>query len=127
MNVAGKAATDGMFVHTPLNPTLPSTKAYMDAYQAKYKSPMNGFSPSFYDGTNMMFEAMRRAGTVTDTDKVRDEMAKLKDFKGALGTLNWTGDKAYGINQQLDFPFYVAEVKDGAEVIRATCTVAGCK
>ncbi len=127
VNVAGKAATDGMFVHTPLNPTLPSTKAYMDAYQAKYKSPMNGFSPSFYDGTNMMFEAMRRAGTVTDTDKVRDEMAKLKDFKGALGTLNWTGDKAYGINQQLDFPFYVAEVKDGAEVIRATCTVAGCK
>lgn len=127
VNVAGKAATDGMFVHTPLNPTLPSTKAYMDAYQAKYKSPMNGFSPSFYDGTNMMFEAMRRAGTVTDTDKVRDEMAKLKDFKGALGTLNWTGEKSYGINQQLDFPFYVAEVKDGAEVIRATCTVAGCK
>lgn len=126
VNVAGKAATEGMFVHTPLNPGLPSTKAYMDAYQAKYKSPMNGFSPSFYDGTNMMFEAMRRAGTVTDSEKVRDEMAKLKDFKGALGTLNWTGEKAYGINQQLDLPFYVAEVKDGAEVIRASCTVAGC-
>ena len=127
VNVAGKAATDGMFVHTPLNPNLPSTKAYMDAYAAKYKSPMNGFSPSFYDGTNMMFEAMRKAGTVTDSEKVRNEMANLKDFNGALGVLSWTGKNAYGINQQLNLPFYVAEVKDGAEVIVATCNVDGCK
>ncbi len=127
VNVAGKDAAEGMFVHTPLNPKLPSTKAYMDAYEAKYKSVMNGFSPSFYDGTKMLFEAMRRAGTVTDTDKVRKEMEGLKDFDGALGVSNWTGKAAYGIDHQLDFPFYVAEVKDGQEVIRATCTVSGCK
>ncbi len=127
VNVAGKEATEGMLVHTPLNPGLPSTKAYMDRYQATYKSPMNGFSPSFYDGANMLFEAMRRAGTVSDTDKVSHELENLKDFSGALGTLNWTGKQSYGIDHQLNIPFYVAEVVDGAEVIRATCSVDKCE
>jgi branched-chain amino acid transport system substrate-binding protein len=127
VNVAGKESTEGMFVHTPINPALPSVKAYTDMYAAKYKSPMNGFSPSFYDGTNMLFEAMRRAGTVEDTDKVRAELEKISNFSGALGTLNWTGKSVYGIDHQLNVPFYVAEVKDGKEVIRAACTVAGCK
>jgi len=67
VNVAGQEAAEGMFVHTPVDPALPSTKAYAERYAAKYKHAMNGFSPAFYDGTNMLFEAMRRAGTVTDT------------------------------------------------------------
>lgn len=127
INVAGKAAAEGMYVHTPIDPTLPTTKAYIDAYAAKYKSSMNGFSPAFYDATNMLFEAMRKAGTVTDTDKVRLELEKIKDFPGVLGPLNWTGKERYGIAHQMNAPFFVAEVKDGVEVARARCTVAGCQ
>ncbi len=127
VNVAGAEAAEGMFVHTPVNPELASTKAYADLYAAAYKQPMNGFSPAFYDGTNMMFEAMRRAGTVTDTDAVRKEMEKLTDFPGSMGTLNWTGQEVYGINHQLNAPFYVAEVVGGKEVIRAKCTVTHCE
>lgn len=127
INVAGAQAAEGMFVHTPINPELSSTKAYADLYAASYKHAMNGFSPAFYDGTNMLFEAMKRAGTVTDTDAVRKAMEEIKDFPGALGTLNWTGKEVYGINHQLNAPFYVAEVVGGKEVIRATCTVSGCK
>jgi branched-chain amino acid transport system substrate-binding protein len=33
----------------------------------------------------------------------------------------------YGSNHQLNAPFFIAEVKNGAEVIRARCTVAGCE
>ncbi|MFC3338858.1 ABC transporter substrate-binding protein [Paracandidimonas soli] len=127
VNVAGQESAEGMFVHTPINPELPSTKAYSDLYAANYKHAMNGFSPAFYDGTNMLFEAMRRAGSVTDTEAIAKEMAALKDFKGALGTLNWTGQESYGINHQLNAPFYVAEVKDGKEVIRASCDVERCE
>lgn len=127
VNVAGKKATEGLLVHTPIDPDLASTKAYADLYAAKYKHAMNGFSPAFYDGTNMLFEAMRRAGTVTDTDRVREELAKIKGFPGALGTLNWTGQATYGIDHQLNAPFYVAQVVDGKEVIRARCTVEGCR
>jgi branched-chain amino acid transport system substrate-binding protein len=127
VNVAGAQATDGMFVHTPIDPALPSIQAYAQRYAAKYKTAMNGFSPAFYDGTNMLFEAMRRAGTVENTERVREELEKLHDFPGALGTLNWTGKAVYGIDHQLNAPFYVAEVKDGKEVIRARCTVEGCR
>lgn len=127
VNVAGEEAAEGMFVHTPINPELPSTKAYAELYAANYKHPMNGFSPAFYDGTNMLFEAMRRAGSVTDTEAIGKEMAALKDFEGALGTLNWTGEQSYGINHQLNAPFYVAEVGGGQEVIRAACTVDSCE
>ncbi|WP_353171160.1 ABC transporter substrate-binding protein [Paracandidimonas soli] len=127
VNVAGQESAEGMFVHTPINPELPSTKAYSDLYAANYKHAMNGFSPAFYDGTNMLFEAMRRAGSVTDTEAIAKEMAALKDFEGALGTLNWTGQESYGINHQLNAPFYVAEVKDGKEVIRASCDVERCE
>jgi len=127
VNVAGKAATQGMFVHTPIDPELPSTKAYMDLYAARYKHSMNGFSAAFYDGANLLFEAMRRAGTVDDTEKVRAELERISGFEGALGRLGWTGKAMYGIDHQLDAPFYVAEVQDGKEVIRARCTVEGCR
>jgi branched-chain amino acid transport system substrate-binding protein len=127
INVAGKQAAEGLLVHTPIDPAKPSVKAYSDLYAAKYKHPMNGFSPAFYDGTRMMFQAMRKAGSVTDSDKVRLELEKIKTFSGALGELSWTGKTMYGIDHQLSAPFYVAEVKDGQEVMRAQCTVAGCK
>lgn len=127
VNVAGKQAAVGMLVHTPIDPQLAATKAYADRYAAKYKHPMNGFSPAFYDGTQMLFEAMRRAGSVEDTERVRVELEKLDGFEGALGKLSWTGRAMYGIDHQLNAPFYVAEVKDGLEVIRARCTVAECR
>ena len=128
IRVAGKEASEGMVVHAVLDVGAPSTRAYIDMYQAKYKSAPNGFSPSFYDFTNMLFEAMRRASTVSDTQKVRLELEKLKDFDGALGKLNWTGKANYGVDHQLAVPFYIAEIKNGVEVIRARCTVAdGCK
>ena len=127
INVAGKQAAEGMLVHAPIDPKLPSTEAYVQRYAAKYKRPMNGFSPAFYDATHLMFQAMSAAGTVTDTTKVRAELEKIKGFKGALGESAWTGKDSYGIDHQLDAPFYVAEVKDGQEVIRARCQVSGCK
>ncbi len=127
VKVAGKQAAEGMFVHTPINPALAPTAAYVAKYDAKYKSQMNGFSPAFYDGTHLLFEAMRRAGTVSDTAKIVGALEGIKGFSGALGESSWTGQATYGSNHQLDAPFYVAEVKDGQEVIRAQCTVGGCK
>ena len=127
VTVAGKEAAEGMIVHAVIDPGLKTTVAYVDAYTAKYKNAPNGFSPSYYDFTNMLFEAMRRAGTVTDSSKVRIELEKIADFPGVLGKLNWTGTSNYGVDHQLAVPFYVAEIKNGVEVIRARCTVVeGC-
>jgi branched-chain amino acid transport system substrate-binding protein len=125
--VAGKRATEGMIVYSPLDPSNPAIKAYADRYQKQYKKPMNGFSPSFYDATHMLFQAMARAGTVTDTDKVGAALAAIKDYQGIMGITNWTGKQAYGIDHQVDVPYYLAEVKDGKEIIRAHCSVQACE
>lgn len=127
VNVAGTTATNGMLVNTPVNPANAAVKAYAERYTAKYKKRMNGFSPAFYDGTHMLMQAMATAGTATDTDKVRTALENIKDYKGILGTLNWTGANTYGIAHQIDAPFYIARVQDGQEVIEATCSLAACK
>ncbi|SEB08057.1 ABC transporter substrate-binding protein [Variovorax sp. YR216] len=127
LNVAGKEVVEGMMVHAVLDPAAPATRGYIEGYVAKYKTAPNGFSPSYYDFTNMLFEAMRRAGTVTDSGKVRQELEKLGSYNGVLGTLKWTGKANYGVDHQLAVPFYIAEIKNGVEVVRARCTVAdGC-
>ena len=128
VNVAGKEVAEGMMVHAVLDASQPATRDYIASYTAKYKVAPNGFSPSYYDFTNMLFESMRRAGTVTDSEKVAQELSKLSNFDGVLGKLSWTGKESYGIDHQLAVPFYVAEIKNGVEVVRARCTVAeGCK
>jgi branched-chain amino acid transport system substrate-binding protein len=127
VNVAGKPATDGMIVYTPLDPANAAIKVYADRYQAKYKKTMNGFSPSFYDATHMLFQAMAQAGTVADTDKVGKALEAIKNYQGIMGTTNWTGKEAYGIDHQVDVPYYLAEVKDGKEVIKAHCSVKACE
>src|SRR3546814_20630721 len=86
---------------------------------------MNGFSPSFYDGTHMLFQAMAKAGTVTDTDKVRAALESIKDYPGILGNTNWTGQQMHGINHQVDTTLSLSEVVKGQEVIQARCTTAG--
>lgn len=127
ISVAGAEATEGMLVHTLVDPILAETKAYMDKYAANYQGAMNGFNPAFYDATGMLLQAIARAGTIDDATKVADELAATKDYAGATGKLSIGGEATYGINRQVEAPFYVAEVVGGAEVIRSRCSVAnGC-
>lgn len=125
VNVAGAAASEGMMVHSLVDPNMESTKAYMTKYRAAYSHAMNGFSPAFYDATRMMLEAIARSGTISDTTAAAAELEKISGFPGASGTLSWGGKKTYGINHQVDSPFYIAEVVSGAEVIRARCSISG--
>jgi len=124
--VAGKAATEGMMVTSLQDPANQEVAQYAQRYSDKYKKKMNGFSPAFYDGTHMLFKAMQNAGTVSDSTKVRDELEKLKDYKGIQGVLNWSGKERYGIDHQISSPFFISEVKDGQEVVVARCDLQRC-
>lgn len=127
VNVAGVAATNGMFVHSAFNPNIESATEYQKRYVDTYGDQMNGFSPFFYDGTKMLFKAMQEAGTVDDTEAVKTALENISDYEGVLGTMNWTGEDSYGIAHQLDSPFYIARVEDGNEEIVASCTTSGCE
>ncbi|MGB3423520.1 MAG: ABC transporter substrate-binding protein [Castellaniella sp.] len=125
VNVAGKESAEGILVHTLVDPDYAPTKAYIELHKANYAQAMNGFSPSFYDTTRMIFEAIRQAQTIEDTQAVVGKLENIKDFDGAAGKLSWTGKSTYGIDHQISTPFYVAEVVNGQEVIRAKCTISG--
>ncbi len=127
LKVAGKAASENVYVHQPIDLASPSIEQYTKRFEDKYKIPLNAFSPFFYANLQMLFEAMRKAGSVTDPDKVRTAMLSLKDYDTVLGKVNWTGQAQWQSNQQLDAPFYVAVIKDGKPVVQARCTPAKCE
>lgn len=127
VKVAGKAAAEGMYVHLPINATLPETAAYIARFKAKYGPNMNAFSPFFYAGLQMLFAAMEKAGTVEDTTRIAKALEGLSSFPTAVGPASWTGEARYGINHQIDLPFYIGQVKDGSVVPVASCGATECR
>ena len=119
-------ALKGMLVHSGFNPEIEAAAAYQARHEAAY-GPMNGFSPFFYDGSRMLFAAIQAAGTVDDTDAVREALRAITDFEGVQGPLSWSGEESYGSNQQIDAPFFIARIENGAEVIVATCNLQSCE
>jgi branched-chain amino acid transport system substrate-binding protein len=117
LKVAGKDLMEGFIYYSPINPDDPKIKEITKKYEAKFPPPMNGFMPQFYDGTLWLFDAIKKAGTVTDTDKVREALEK-STFDGVYtGRMSWIGKEFYGIDHQVKFPFYVMAVKNGQEVV----------
>jgi branched-chain amino acid transport system substrate-binding protein len=127
VKVAGKEAAEGVYVHLPIDTGLPDTAAYVARFKAKNGPNMNGFSPFFYAGLQMLFAAMQKAGTVEDTTKIATALEGLSDVPTAMGRAGWTGEKQYGIKHQIDLPFYVGQIKDGVVTKVATCDVNACK
>lgn len=127
LKIAGKEATENVYVHQSINPDSGSIQSYTKRFETKYKIPLNAFSPFFYANVQMLFAAMQKAGTVTDTDKVREALLGLKDFDSVLGKVNWMGQAQWKSNQQLEAPFYVALIKGGAAHVVAKCTPKQCE
>jgi branched-chain amino acid transport system substrate-binding protein len=127
LKIAGKEATENVYVHQPINPESPAIQEYTKRFEAKHKIPLNAFSPFFYANLQMLFAGMQKAGTVSDPDKVREAVLSLKDFDSVLGKVNWMGEAQWKSNQQLDAPFYVSVIKGGAAHVVAKCTPKACE
>ncbi len=122
LKVAGKDLMEGFIYYSPINPEDPKIIEINKKYEKKFPPPMNGFTPQFYDGTLWLFAAIKKAGTVTDTDKIRQTLENVT-FDGVYtGRMSWTGKEVYGIDHQVKFPFYVMTVKGGKEVVLGKVT-----
>ena len=55
----------------------------------KYGHAPDQFAAAAYDGVYMAMDAVQRAGSVTDTRKIRDAMAAMKGFNGVCGTFSF--------------------------------------
>jgi len=97
----------------------PKIVEFVRTFQKKYgeKEPMTTVDPSFYSGTKLFFSALEKAGTVEDTDKVKAALESIPEYEGLLGKMTWTGKETYGINHQILQSYYVAQIKNGEEVV----------
>jgi branched-chain amino acid transport system substrate-binding protein len=112
----GGAAIEGTFYtnhYAPDNPT-PEITAFLKKYGEAYSGKVpDGLAALGYDAANVLFDAIRRAGT-TEGPKLRDAIAQTKGFVGVTGTIT------IDANRNAVKPIVVLERKGNAWVYRAT-------
>jgi branched-chain amino acid transport system substrate-binding protein len=97
---------------------VPTEDPKIRAIPEKYKKLVGKDAP---ENTNMylwaaaprlLLQAIAKAGTM-DTKKVAEALRTLPAKDPDLGEGKWTGQKFFGINQELFFPFGVGMIVDG--------------
>lgn len=85
------AAADNVYVSSMWSASRDTeiTKAFVDNYTKKYGHAPDQFAAAAYDGVYMAMDAVQRAGSSTDTKKIRDAMAEMKGFNGVCGTFSF--------------------------------------
>jgi branched-chain amino acid transport system substrate-binding protein len=121
ISVAGSRA-EGFISFDTFDFSTPEGKKFEQMYHKKWSGVINAQTPEWYNAAKILFEALRRAGTL-DTDKVRDVLEHLGGYQTSMyGPVVWGGKAEYGVNHQLLLPFWIVEVKGGKEVIRERVT-----
>lgn len=108
---AGGKAVEGTYIgadYAPSNPA-PMNQAFVKAYQAKYKAAPDAAAAVGYAIGQVAVAAVRNAGSTPDRQKIRDELAKLKNVPVVLGDGTWSLDA--GRNPQ--YGVVLLQVKDG--------------
>ena len=87
IELAGPAANELFLSSTFMKEdAAPNVQAYVREYTARYKSDPDQFSAQAFDATNIMLDAIVRAGGAGATrQKVRDALAATKNFPGVTG------------------------------------------
>ncbi|MFU2053214.1 ABC transporter substrate-binding protein [Bordetella hinzii] len=109
IELAGKAA-EGVVVHSIFFPGDPSKKAFVDAYQAKYRKLPDQFAALAYDAAGVGVAAIRRvaaSGQPLTGQAVRDALADGPAYEGV------TGQTQYDHGNVKKAPTFLV-VRDGA-------------
>jgi len=80
--LAGDKAADGMICSQAGIPTQMASKAFVDAFTAKF-GEIKQYAPYYYDGANLLIAAMQKADS-PDPAKYLPELAKIS-YDGATG------------------------------------------
>jgi len=112
IEIAGAANAEGVIsaleVGEPLPPNLMEIK---QAYIKRYGGPFSSGFFGYWDGYQVIMEALRRAGSL-DTQKIVDTM-HAGGFDTVLGTANFCGKAYYGINNQMITSIPISIVRNG--------------
>jgi branched-chain amino acid transport system substrate-binding protein len=111
VKVAGPLAED-FLSYEIFDPADPRGASFIKAYREKYQGPLNPYAPIMYNATQILFEAMRRAGSL-EVKAVRAGIEKLSGYDTIFGPVRWGGKNDYGIDHQLLTDFLLVRVKNG--------------
>jgi len=84
--LAGEKAAEGMICSQAGIPTQMASKAFTDAFTAKY-GEVKQYAPFFYDGANLLIAAMQKADS-SDPAKYLPELQKIS-YDGATGHIEF--------------------------------------
>ena len=76
------------------------------------KEAGTSFGGYFYDFLWILKMGIEKAGTL-DTDQVLVAIENLGEFDTIFGKARWIGKDFYGINHQILYPTFTAEIKNG--------------
>ena len=103
-----KDALEGCYFSTHVSTANPDPQVqnFIKKYKEKYNIMPDAMSFLAYDAGMILFDAIKRAGS-TEPDKIRDALAKTKDFQGVTGKIS--------INDQRNAvkPAVILEIKNG--------------
>lgn len=107
----GGEAVEGLLTSTSFFPEdpRPQIQGFVQRYQARYNHAPNLFAAQAYDVIHIIANAVKQAGT--DRQKLRDAIAKTKDYPGAIGNITFS---EYGDIQK---QYLLLQVKNGEFVI----------
>ncbi len=91
--IGGKAIMGSyMSNHNSVDDPDPRIQKFVADYRAKYGSVPDSLAALGYDAANVLFDAIKRAGT-TEGPKLRDAIAATADFPGVTGTITLDKDR----------------------------------
>jgi branched-chain amino acid transport system substrate-binding protein len=113
--IGGPEALNNTFFtnHYSVEDNSPKSKAFLDAFQKEYGQVPDAMAVLGYDAAYALVDAIKRANS-TESEKIREALAKTKDFQGVTGalTLNDTHDAIKSA--------VIIEMKNGKQVYRET-------
>ena len=87
----------------------PAVQEWAKKIEARAKLPANFIHSVYYDGANILFQTIEKAGT--DPAPLRDGLRAVKGYKGITGEYAFD-EKGDGLRQA-----YIAQIKDGKPVL----------
>ncbi len=113
VRVAGEQNAEGVIGPLNADPNSPEWARLKTGFAKHHKSEMGDFAFVYYDMARLLFAALEKAGSTTDTALIRKTIENTANFQGTLGELNWGGKSTYGVNHQLYTPVYLTEIRAG--------------
>jgi branched-chain amino acid transport system substrate-binding protein len=116
VKLGGKELLEGLYMEGPVFELVkekPEVKDWLQRYAKKYNREGNNFSILGYQSIQLLADVFKRAGTLTDKEKIRQAMAKTNLREAMLG---YDGDPGFDENGQVHPYMGVTQYQNGRRV-----------